>query len=200
MNMKCEFVELSRYLVRVANVKEFKPGQIDEISSDLQKIAQKFGGDLKNVRISAYAIEFDLFTASEKLDQVIKALSKHWSLLGVRDLGEEQIFTNKQEVVNTTKNLLNEERYWECHEVMELIWRRESNSSEKALQHGIILLVSALVHSQKNEESVCLRMLGRTLEKLSVWKDTEYYGLDIGKLRESIAKMLDTVNIVLPTI
>jgi predicted metal-dependent hydrolase len=195
---------LSRFLVRLANAKKFKPEQIDKVSSDLGEIAWRFHCDLKNLRISTLALEFDFFLEKEELDsQMVKALSGYGAVLGIRvlDKEEEQLrVKNKKEAIELTRVLFSQERYWECHEIIESIWREESDPVEKTLQQGVILFASALVHAQKNEKSVCLGMLPRSSEKLLAWKESEYYGLNIGAMKQSISDMLEKEDVILPAV
>ena len=187
--------------MRLANVKKSKPIEIKEVSYVIRKAIQGFSVcHLEIFRISTYAIEFDLFTAKKDVElRAVRGLEKYAPVIGVRDLDREQIFINKNEVMKITKDLFDQERYWECHEIVELIWRKEKNLVEKTLQQGVILFASALVHAQKNEEVVCLSMLGRTREKLDVWSESEYYGLNIDKLKKSLSNMVETHDVILPS-
>jgi uncharacterized protein len=200
----CEFGKLFRFLVRLTNSKKFKPDQIAKVSSDIRQMTEQFDCDLKNLRVSTFALEFDLFAKSEELDsQLVKALSEYEPLLGIRHLDrkeEEQPVKDKKEAIQLTRDLFDQERYWECHEVVELIWRKENDPIEKTLQQGVILFASALVHAQKNEKNVCLGMLPRTREKLRVWKESEYYGLDIDALKQRIFDMLEKKDVTLPAV
>lgn len=190
-----------RYLVRLSNTKHRKPVQVDQISQELNEMASRLGASLKNFRVSEYAIEFDLFVKDVKIQEVVKVLvSENGQLLNMRDLGEELGFKNKQCVVAATKDLFNEQRYWECHEVMELIWRKEKIPDEKDLQQGVILVASALVHAQRNEMIVCFTMVAKALDRLKKWHGKSYFGLDVGSLREDLMKMLERKDISFPRV
>jgi uncharacterized protein len=190
---------LLRYLIRLDNVKKCRPHQIREISIGLSKTAERFDTSLKNFRISEVAIEFDLFVkdaGSEK--QAVKALvSEHSSLLSERNLSQELVdVQDKQATVKLAIKLFNEQRYWECHEAMEGIWRKEKDPAEKNLQQGVILAASALVHAQKDEEDVCFGMLPRTFEKLSFFEKQYYLGLNVDLLKNHLQEMLETRRIL----
>ena len=191
-----------RYLVRLLNARHSTPEQADHISIDFNETVSKSGVSLKNFRVSEYAIEFDLFAENEEmLREVVRVLvSQNGQLLNVRDLSEEQEFSDKQHVVTLTRDLFNEQRYWECHEVMESIWRMEENPAEKDVQQGVILAASAMVHAQRNELSVCLSMLTRAVDRLkkSQWED--YLGLDVDALQEDLTKMLETKQVFSPRV
>ena len=188
-----------RYLIRLANQNNSRPQQIKEISSEFSKVTERFDTPLKNFRISEIAIEFDLFAKdAESEKQAVKALvSEYGLLLSERNLNEAiPYIQSKQATVQFVIELFNEQRYWECHEVMESIWREEEVPAEKNLQHGVILAVSALVHAQKNESDVCFGMIPRTLEKLSRWEKRDYLGLNVDLLRNRLEEMLETRHIL----
>ena len=190
--------------MRLENTKKIKPKQVDEVSSNLRQMTERFHCDLKNLRASTFALEFDLFPKNDKqLDlQLVKVLSEYEPVIAIRDLGKEELqpVKNKKEAIKLVMDLLEQERYWECHEIVESIWRRENDSVEKSLQQGVILFVSALVHAQKNEKDVSLGMLRRSREKMQGWKQNEYYGLNIDTLKQSISEMLEKQDFLLPNV
>jgi len=194
---------LLRYLIRLDNVKKCKPHQIREISIGFSKTTEEFGTLLKNFRISEVAIEFDLFAKdAESEKQAVKALVlEYGSLLSERRLTQEQSnVQTKQATVELVIELFNEQRYWECHEVMESIWRKEKDPVEKELQQGVILAASVLVHAQKGEEDVCFGMLPRTLEKLCFCEKQDYLGLNVDLLKNHLQEMLETRRILFQNI
>lgn len=173
---------------------------------EFRKRVDPLGSVVKNMRITEVAIEFDLY-AGEKdgMKKSVDALSEDGDLLLDRDLTEEDtkfpmLYRDKVETVRDSVDLFNEQRYWECHEAMEQIWRREANPAEKSVQQGMILAASALVHAQKDEDAICLGMIPRTLQKLDSWKDEMYYSLNVGRLRRSIEEILASRKITYPKI
>jgi hypothetical protein len=187
-----------RYLVRLDNEERLKPQQVRQISSEFGEMAKRFAVSIKNLRISELAIEFDLF--ANELDRKTRAIealvSKYGQLLSERNLSEEIVVSrDKREIMKVVVELFNEQRYWECHEVMEFIWRKEKIATEKDLQNGVILAVSALVHIQKGEDDVCFGMIPRTLEKLARWKNRDYYGLDVDSLGNYLEDIIATHDI-----
>jgi uncharacterized protein len=174
---------------------------------EFRKRVDRFGTVVKNFRITDVAIEFDLYANDESSEK--KALSdlsrEYGSVLLGRDLSEEgtsfsALYRDKAETVRQSIELFNEQRFWECHEALEQIWRREKDPTEKSVQQGVILAASALVHAQRDEDAICLGMIPRTLAKLDQWKDASYYGLDVGLLRRSLEEILRTGKIVFPKI
>jgi Domain of unknown function (DUF309) len=168
---------------------------------EIRKSVDKFRAVVKNLRITEVAIEFDLFVVDLiSKEESVKALTSiYGNVLDDRDLADEEnslsSFKSKEEIIALTIQLFNAQRYWECHEVCEQIWRREKNSSEKDLQQGVILAASALVHAQKGENDVCFGMLSKSLEKLSRWNEPNYFGLNVDLLKNHLKSILRTHRI-----
>lgn len=191
-----------RYLIRIVNAKEYNRHQVREVATDFQLIASKYEVSLKNFRISRLAVEFDLFSKNLLVrDAVIGSLSSRFGkILSVRDLHEDLNLVSKQRVVSEFVKLFNEQRYWECHEIMESIWRTETNSIERRVQQGVIIAASSLVHAQRDEDLVCFNMMRRALDKLSLWLDDKYYDLNVYHLKLSLMHALESREIAFPSI
>jgi uncharacterized protein len=200
IGLKVSTKEMQRFLVRLANSRKYTPQDTSSLTREYQDAVKGFGSSVKNVRVSEIAVEFDLFSAnSDSREKSLEVLLKHGPLLTERNLSDIQtVRRSKENVVNSSIDLFNEQRYWECHESMEEIWRLEPNPEEKAVQQGLILAASALVHVQRNEYEVCLGMFPRTLEKLKKWKGGKYYSFDPAKLIEALNRILDTKKIEFP--
>ena len=173
---------------------------------EFRKRVDKLGTVVKNMRVTQVAIEFDLYSKDTvSKEKSIQELSKEYGkLLAERDLTEEGKLPptdqDKKKVVDQSVELFNEQRYWECHEAMEQIWRSETNPAEKALQQGVILSASALVHAQKDEDAICIGMIPRALAKLDQWDEETYYALNVGTLRRSMEEILKGGKIFFPKI
>jgi uncharacterized protein len=198
---------LHRYLVRLANRKNYSPKQTLPLMIEFRKKVDSLGAVVKNMRVTEVAIEFDLYTSDKPaMEKAVEALSREYgSVLLDRDLTAEEtsfptLYKDKVETVKESVDLFNEQRYWECHEAMEQIWRRELNPTEKAVQQGMILAASALVHAQKDEDAICLGMIPRTLAKLNLWKEDRYYELNVVLLKQDMEGILQTGKISYPKI
>jgi hypothetical protein len=186
---------MHRYLIRLQNSKEYAPKDTISLLIELRKSADEFGSVVKNLRVTETAIEFDLYTLdSEKKELTVARLERDFgSKISERDLEkEEAIVPNKAEVLNQAVEMFNEQRYWECHETLEQIWRREPKGEEKDVQQGIILAASAFVHHQKNEDNVCIGMMPKALSKLEMWHEKMYYMVDIENLKERLKEIQST--------
>jgi len=198
---------LHRFLVRLENSRKFSPKQTLPLMIEFRKKVDKIGTVVKNMRVTEVAIEFDLYANDRaSKEKSIQDLSREYGrVLLDRDLTEEETvlptqYQDKEKTVNQSVELFNEQRYWECHEAMEQIWRRETNPKEKAMQQGVILSASALVHAQKDEDAICIGMIPRALAKLDQWDEETYYALNVGTLRRSMEEILKSGKISYPKI
>lgn len=182
---------LHRYLIRLENSKGYAPKDTISLLILLRKSSGEFGSVVKNLRVTGNAIEFDLYAFDfKKKEETIAKLEREFGRkASERDLEEESAPLDKIEVLRQSIELFNEQRYWECHETLEQIWRREPKGSEKDVQQGIILAASAFVHFQKNEDDVCIGMIPKALSKLASWSEKTYYMIDVEKLKERLKEM-----------
>ena len=129
----------------------------DQLTSEMDVI-------VRDMRVSTKYLEFDVSVKKEELDEVVKKFQSIGSLDDARHVVEEKI--EKEEALKRAKHYFNDEKYWECHEVLEGVWKK-THEGEKDLVQGIILVAAALVHYQKNENDICLSIMKRAMEKLS---------------------------------
>jgi len=198
---------LHRYLVRLANKKNYSPKQTLPLMIEFRKKVDKVGTVVKNMRITDVAIEFDLYANDRSsMEKSVTELSEEYgSVLLDRDLTAEgtsfpTLYHDKEETIKESIQLFNQQRYWECHEALEQIWRRETNPIEKALQQGVILSASALVHAQKDEDAICIGMIPSALTRLNQWKEGSYYSLNVDLLKRSMEEILKSGKITYPKI
>ncbi|HXQ91979.1 MAG TPA: DUF309 domain-containing protein [Nitrososphaerales archaeon] len=198
---------MHRYLVRLANKKNYSPKQTLPLMIEFRKKVDKVGTVVKNMRITDVAIEFDLYANDRSsMEKSVTELSEEYgSVLLDRDLTAEgtsfpTLYHDKEETIKESIQLFNQQRYWECHEALEQIWRRETNPIEKALQQGVILSASALVHAQKDEDAICIGMIPSALTRLNQWKEGSYYSLNVDLLKRSMEEILKSGKITYPKI
>jgi uncharacterized protein len=176
-----------RYLVRLANNQGYAPKDVKALQVKIRELlgsAEKIG----NLRISTSAIEFDLFAEAPDLGRSKSLLeAKISDVITLRSTDTRVSTRAEDETLREGIALFNQERFWEAHEVLEEIWH-PSKGVERDLIQGLILTAAALVHYQKNEKAVCVSILGRARDKLGTLDN--FMGLDIGRLRASIEKIL----------
>ena len=119
---------------------------------------------LRDCRVSKKYVEFDTTILQSNLAELIEKLSSIGPLDHAKHVIEEIV--EKEEAISEGISYFNDERFWECHEILEGVWKN-CDGDEKFLVQGLILVAAALVHYQKDEDSICISIFNRALEKLS---------------------------------
>ena len=137
-------------------------------------------------------MEFDVSLNAKTTDELVERLLPIGPLERAKLVTEEYI--PKDDAIKLGVEYFNTQRFWECHEVLEGVWKKCSGQ-EKDLVQGIILVAAAFVHHQKFEDTICSSIFGRALEKLDN-ADDEYYGIDVGTIRSTITGMRKSENMI----
>ena len=143
-----------------------------------------------NLRVSSQAVEFDLFAKDAgELEARKSALdSRIGNIVTLKPLDQPPPPPRgKLEVLGEGIRLFNQERFWECHEVLEQIWH-PSKGIERDIIQGLILTAAALVHAQKDENDISIRMLNKAMAKLGTQET--YNGINLDQVRLNIGRML----------
>jgi hypothetical protein len=153
-------------------------------------LAKTLGARVTHPRWTSYgALEVDVFIPSPQdfdlFTSVIEPLSK---VEFIRNLDEAPRFQSKEKILEEAVGYFNSERYWECHETLEGVWR-PAEGDEKLLLQAIILICAAQVHEQRGERDVALGIYKRALPKIS-WEEGLYHGIDVSLLRERVEAAL----------
>lgn len=151
----------------------------DDLTSDLDAL-------IRDMRVSKKYLEFDVSTPIANLDRLVEKLEPIGNLDHARHLVEEKI--EKEKALDDAVFYFNNERFWECHEVLESVWKA-TYEGEKDLVQGIILVAAALVHYQKDESDICISILGRAMEKLAA-ANGKYHGIDIDAFKKKVSEMI----------
>ena len=175
-----------RYLIRFAPTESPR----DERLASVRAIAKAVGADPRNPMWTSYgALELDVFVPTRAdIETFLAALGPMVSTEFVRDLSIAPPYRRESELFAEAKVLFNAERYWECHEVLEGIWRTKLGDEKRLLQ-GIILVCAAFVHHQKGEDEVGMGVLRRAVKQLD-FPAREYGGFDVSKLRDDVGSAL----------
>jgi len=180
---------LARYLARIANKAGYNPRDARHISKTIRDM---FGTReaIGNLRVSSQAVEFDLFAKDAgELEARKSALdSRIGTMVTLKPLDQPPPPPRgKLEVLGEGIQLFNQERFWECHEVLEQIWH-PSKGIERDIIQGLILTAAALVHAQKDENDISIRMLNKAMAKLGTQET--YNGINLDQVRLNIGRML----------
>jgi hypothetical protein len=192
-------VKEARYLIRIASSGLYQPSDQAALSVQVRALAGPIKGKTINLRVTAHAIEFDLFCdAAAPIDSYVSVFEKMGPVVTRKRLDLPPVHQEAQTLATEARHLFNEQRFWEVHEVLEGLWK-ERQGDEKRLVQGLILMAAALVHAQKNEMAVLWSMMKEALARL---KDQPpvYYGWDIAKFREHFARILADKKLEIPTV
>ncbi len=180
---------MKRYIVHLQN-QGFVARNAKELLLKAIRLAED-GAVIRDARVSSKHIEFDLSIGSGKLESILEGLSKIAPIASYTEIAEKEV--EKVRAIEHAKSLFNSERYWECHEVLEGVWKRTSGN-EKELLQGIILTCAAFVHSQKDEDDICFSVLKRAIAKLQNASGI-YHAIDIDQFVQSVTNILKTKKI-----
>lgn len=179
---------MTRYIVHLHS-NNFTAKNAEELLHRARELADY--ATIRDARVSSNYVEFDVTIPSERLSDLLVHLSKIKPVANSVEITDKEM--DKEKSIECARSLFNEERYWECHEVLEGVWKKERGEEKKLLQ-GIILVCAAFVHSQKNEDDICFSILGRALDKLDAAKGV-YHDIDIDRLKELMKNIARTKHI-----
>jgi uncharacterized protein len=179
---------LARYLLRVANRDRASPRDVPRVAETIREILGS-KESASHFRASTDALEFNMFARNEKeLDDRKRILTqKSFKIVCVKLLDMPPKVVRREEALAEGVQLFNEERFWECHEVLEQTWHVSKGLERDAIQ-SIILTAAAFVHYQKGEEEICLSILKRARAKMGSAK--AYTMIDLEGLETNIDKIL----------
>jgi len=184
---------LARYLLRVANKDGYSPRDVERVAITIRKILGS-RESASHFRVATDALEFNMFARDkEELDDRQRRLTQNlFKIINVKLLDTPPKAVDKEEALAEGVRLFNEERFWECHEVLEQAWH-VSNGVERDAIQSIILTAAAFVHYQKGEEEICLSILKRARAKMALAKT--YETIDFDGLEKNIDGILDSERI-----
>lgn len=188
----------ARFLVRLANPEGRLPREGANLIRRLRSLIEPLQGRAINLRISAFALEFDLFCLPEARDEMLEALKPFGVPLTVKRLDGNPPSPTDEAVIAEVRQLSGEHRFWEVHEVLEGLWKK-SEGSEKKLVQALIIAAAALVHFQKDELAVAWRMLEDAVKRLEN-SPTLYRGLAIASYRQALQAMILSREISFPVL
>jgi hypothetical protein len=166
----------------------FVPQDAKKLLSQADKLVSEMHAIVRDARVSSRYVEFDVSVSKEYLDVLVKKLETISPLDHARHIVEEEM--EKEEAVEKGREYFNYERFWECHETLEGVWKK-TYEGEKDLVQGIILVAAAFVHYQKNENDICLSILKRGMEKIGN-APGKYYNIDIDVLRNKVSEIISS--------
>lgn len=143
---------------------------------------------IRDVRIASVHTELDVTVPDGTLPVLIRSLKSLGALRDAHHIVEA--YTPKEEAIRQGIDYFNGERFWECHEAFEGVWKG-CHEGERDLVQGIILAAAGLVHHQKNDDARCVSIFGRALKKLANCAGT-YHTISVESLRDRLGDMVRT--------
>ena len=153
---------MARYMIHLEN-NGYKHRDAKGLLKKAKELADGIDAIVRDARVASKHVEFDVGIDKDKIDSLLDKLSKIARVKRCVEIDEREL--SKEEAMHYAKELFNDERYWECHEVLEGVWK-ESKGKEKEVIQGIILVAAALVHMQKEEYDIGFAILKRAIPKL----------------------------------
>jgi len=184
---------VARYLLRIANKDGYSPKDVEQVASTIRKILGS-RESASHFRVATNALEFNMFARDEEEleDRKRRLTQRLFSIVNVKPLDTPVKIVDKEEALAEGVQLFNDERFWECHEVLEQAWHGSKGVERDAIQ-SIILTAAAFVHYQKGEEEICLSILRRARAKMAT--ANTYEKMDFEELVTDIDGILDSEKI-----
>ncbi|MSS85841.1 MAG: hypothetical protein CK526_03105 [Thaumarchaeota archaeon] len=183
---------MERYLIHLKNEK-YIPINSREILHQARDLIFGMNAHVRLARIATTFIEFDVAIETVDVNILVKKLSPIGDLDNIRHVVEEKI--EMDQGIKDGIFYFNSERFWECHESFEAVWK-QCFGREKELVQGIILVAVAFAHAQENELSIGVAMLTRALEKLGS-SPSMYHSIDVERIRKKSVEMQKINDLVL---
>jgi len=173
--------------------KDYTPEHAREVIYKARELTSDMNVSVRVARIATKFVEFDVGVEKEDLDTLVEKLSPIGPIDNIRHVFEEEI--DKEQGVKDGIFYFNNERFWECHEAFEGVWK-QCFGREKEIINGIILFAVAFAHAQENDLSIGIGMLRRVLEKLGT-SPSMYHSIDIDRIRNKAVEMQQANNLTI---
>lgn len=162
----------------------------DAFLTSLRSIGTNVGVSVKHPRWTSYgALEVDVFAPSHAdFGLFVGAIEPLSKIEFTRDLDTVPRSKPKEAALQEAVAYFDSERYWECHEALEPVWR-SSKGEERSLVQALILVCAALVHEQRGEREIALGIYKRALAQIH-WEAETYHGIDVQRLRENVERSI----------
>ena len=170
---------------------DYTPKDAKTVRSDARDLTYGMSVVIRDCRISSKFIELDVSVHKNNLELLLEKLDSIGQIDDSRHIIEEEI--EKNQLIKDGIFYFNNERFWECHEILESVWKN-CNGNEKFLVQGLILVAAGLVHYQKDEDAICISIFNRALEKLKN-SNGQYYNIEIDKIKKTVNDMINSKNV-----
>lgn len=171
--------------------KDFVPRDADGLVKKAIELCHSLNIKVRVARVSKKYVQFDISIAKSEISEFEERVRPIGELIISRHIIDEKI--TKEKGIEDGAFYFNEERFWESHEAWEGVWKN-CTGQEKSLLQGMILVAVAFAHYQRYENSVCIGMLGRALEKLAK-SSGMYHGIDVDRVKSRAMQIRESRKI-----
>ena len=182
---------MERYMLHLKNTSDYSRKMAHDILLQSRDLTYGMNLILRDCRISKKYVELDTSIPQAFLEELIEKLSTIAPLDHAKHVIEETF--EKEDAISQGRTYFNDERFWECHEVLEGVWKQIAGD-EKKLVNGLILVAAGLVHYQKDEDDTCISIFNRALEKLEI-SNGIYHEIDVDRVKSLVQDMIKTKKI-----
>lgn len=170
---------MKRYLYIVENRGNYKPKDRDSLLMSLRMVMR-----VANIRIASKHVEVEIWdpdpltvgeTLRRSLGEILDMIRIDEEIQGG---GEDPV-----EIVARYAELFNNERFWEAHSVMEILWRASNNR----IAQGLILVAASMVKIQENRAMEFRELATRALE---MFPEGRFFCIDLEDLRRKLLESL----------
>jgi predicted metal-dependent hydrolase len=168
-----------RYLYIIENRDGYRPDDRDALLKTLRSVMR-----VANIRIASKHVEVEIWDPDPLAAGEILRRSLGEILDVIRI--DEEIQRDREdpvEIVVRYAELFNEERFWEAHGVMEILWR----SSNNRIAQGLILAAASMIKIQENRAREFRELATRALEMLPGGR---FFCIDLEDLRRKLLESL----------
>ena len=111
---------MDRFMIHLKN-SGYVPQDAPKLLKRADQLSSELDVTIRDTRVSKKNLEFDVSIPKEQLELLVDKLASIGNLDDARHLVEEKI--EKEEALENAKFYFNNERFWECHEVLEGVWK-----------------------------------------------------------------------------
>jgi hypothetical protein len=183
---------MERYMLHFKN-KGYGPEHSREVINKARDLTSDLNVSVRVARIAGKFVELDVGVEKEDLDTLVEILSPIGPIDNIRHVIEEKI--DKEQGIKDGIFYFNNERFWECHEAFEGVWK-QCFGREKEIVNGIILFAVAFAHAQEDDLKIGIGMLHRVLEKLGT-SPSMYHSIDVDRIRDKAVEMQQAKNLTI---
>jgi uncharacterized protein len=179
---------MKRYMLHLRNTLPYSTKEAALLLHKARELVEP-DASIRDARVSKKYIEFDIgIPVGKDLASILARIEVIAPLANYDEIIERHL--EKDKAIMRARELFNDERYWEAHEVLESVWKN-STGTEKEILNGIILVAAAFVHDEKDEQDICISILHRAKRKLDGTSDS-YYGIDMTKIVDELSEINNT--------